>query len=164
MYVAHSGGRIQLFVDHLGLHSTGGNGWTASVRMVDADSGAPAAGFDAIVEAKDDSGHTVGPLTLTDDGHGQYSGPFTAEPGKWELAVKAETLPGGPPGVPLRKVYPVVLEPGKDVSLGDRASGGSGLGMVPIASAVATLAIVGWFVLSRRRRSRMVPARRSSTT
>jgi hypothetical protein len=164
MYEAHAGGRIQLFVDHLVLHSTGGNGWTASVRMVDADSGTPAPGFDTIVEAEDDSGHTLGPLTLTDDGHGRYSGPFTAEPGRWELAVKAETLPGGPPGVPLRKVYPVVLEPGRDVSLGGGAQGGSGLGPVPIASAVATLAIVGWFVLSRWRRSRSVPARRSSTT
>ena len=163
MYVAHSGGRIQLFVDRLGLHSTGGDAWTVSVGMVDADSGTPAPGFDVIAEAHDDGGHSVGPLTLTDQGTGQYSAPLTATPGKWELAIRAETVPGGPPGVPLRKVYPLVLEPGKDVSIGDRPPG-SGIGVaVPIASAVATLAIVGWFVL-RRRRARFVPARRPEST
>ncbi|MGH9008300.1 MAG: hypothetical protein ACRDYF_00460, partial [Acidimicrobiia bacterium] len=154
--------RVQLFVDRLVLHSTGGNGWTVSVRMVDADSGTPAPEFDAIVEAKDDSGHTVGPLTLTDEGTGQYSGPLTAAPGKWELAIKAETLPGGPPGVPLRKVYPVVLEPGKDVVVGARPPGGSGVGLaLPIGAAVAIAAIVGWFFVSRRRRPSLVTSRRS---
>jgi hypothetical protein len=162
MYVAHSGGRIQLFVDHLGLHSTGPNGWTMSVGMVDADSGTPAPGFDVIAEATDDSGHAAGPVTLVDQGTGQYSGPVTAAPGKWEFAIRAETLPGGAPGVPLRKVYPVVLEPGKDVAFGAKPPGGSGIGLaVPVASAVATVAIVAWFFLSRRRRSGLVPARRS---
>ena len=164
MYEAHSGGRIQLFVDRLGLHSTGGDAWTVSVGMVDADSGTPAPGFDVIAEAHDDGGHSVGPVTLTDQGTGQYSAPVTASPGKWEVAIRAETLPGGPPGVPLRKVYPLVLEPGRDVSIGDRPPGGSGVGLaVPVASAVATLAIVGWFFLSRRRRPRLVPARRSGS-
>ena len=46
---AHSGGRVQLFVDRLGLHSTGGNDWTVSVIMVDADSGSPQPGFDVVV-------------------------------------------------------------------------------------------------------------------
>jgi hypothetical protein len=164
MDLAHSGGRIQLFVDRLGLHATGGNAWTVSVGMVDADSGTPAPGFDVIAEATDDGGHLAGPVTLTDQGTGQYSGPLTAPPGKWEFAIRAETLPGGAPGVPLRKVYPVVLEPGKDVAVGARPPGGSGVGLaVPVASAVATLAIVGWFFLSRRRRPGPVPARRSSS-
>ncbi|HEV8625167.1 MAG TPA: hypothetical protein VG034_11975 [Acidimicrobiia bacterium] len=164
MYVAHSGGRIQLFVDRLGLHPTGGNGWTMSVGLVDADSGTPAPGFDVIAEATDDGGHAVTPVTLSDQGTGQYSAPLTATPGKWEFAIRAETLPGGAPGVPLRKVYPVVLEPGKDVAFGAKPPGGSGLGpAVPIASAVATVAIVAWFFLSRRRRAGLVPARRSGT-
>jgi hypothetical protein len=164
MYVAHSGGRIQLFVDHLGLHSTGGNGWTVSVGMVDADSGTPAPGFDVIAEATDDSGHMAGPVTLADQGTGQYSGPVTAAAGTWELAIRAETLPGGAPGVPLRKVYPVVLEPGKDVTFGAKPPGGSGIGLaVPVASAVTTVAIVAWFFLSRRRRPGLAPARRSGT-
>jgi hypothetical protein len=164
MYLAHSGGRIQLFVDHLGLHSAGGNSWTVSVGMVDADSGTPAAGFDVIAEATDEGGHTSGPVTLADQGAGQYSGPVTAAAGKWEFAIRAETLPGGTPGVPLRKVYPVVLEPGRDVAVGAKAPGGSGMGLgIPIASAVATVAIVAWFVMSRRRRTALVPARRSET-
>ena len=165
MYVAHAGGRIQLFVDRLGLHSTGGDAWTVSVGMVDADSGTPAPGFDVIAQATDDGGHSVGPVTLSDQGTGQYSGPFTAPAGKWELSIRAETVPGGAPGVPLRKMYPLVLEPGKDVAIGARPPGGSGMGLaVPVASAVATLAIVGWFVLSRRRRrSGLVPVRRSGT-
>jgi hypothetical protein len=164
VYLAHSGGRIQLFVDHLGLHSTGGNSWTVSVGMVDADSGSPAAGFDVIAEATDSTGHTSGPVTLTDKGAGQYSGPVTAAAGKWEFAIRAETLPGGPPGVPLRKTYPVVLEPGKDVAVGAKAPGGSGMSpALPIASALVTVAIVAWFFVSRRRRSALVPARRSET-
>jgi hypothetical protein len=162
MYLAHSGGRIQLFVDHLGLHSTGGNSWTVSVGMVDADSGSPAAGFDVIAEATDDSGHTSGPVTLVDKGAGQYSGPVTAAAGKWEFAIRAETLPGGPPGVPLRKSYPVVLEPGKDVAVGAKAPGGAGMSpAIPIASALATVAIVAWFVMSRRRRPAPAPTRRT---
>ena len=163
MYLAHSGGRIQLFVDHLGLHSAGGNSWTVSVGMVDADSGSPAPGFDVIAEANDSSGHPAGPVTLTDQGAGRYSGAVTAAPGKWEFAIRAETQPGGAPGVPLRKVYPVVLEPGKDVAFGGKPPGGSGMGLaVPVASAVATVAIVAWFLVGRRRRSRVVPTRRTS--
>ena len=73
MYEAHSGGRIQLFVDRLDLHSTSGNGWVVSVGMVDADSGTPAPGFDVIAEGNGDRGHS-GPVTLTDQGTGQYSG------------------------------------------------------------------------------------------
>ena len=164
MYLAHSGGRIQLFVEHLGLHSTGGDTWTVSVGMVDADSGSQAPGFDVIAQASDSSGHEAGPVTLTDQGAGQYSGAVTAAAGKWEFAVRAETVPGGPPGVPLRKVYPVVLEPGKDVAFGGKAPGGSGIGLaVPTASAVATVAIVAWFFVSRRRRSAPAPARRTSS-
>ena len=164
MYLAHSGGRIQLFVDHLGLHSTGGNNWTVSVGMVDADSGTPAAGFDVIAEATDDTGHHSGPVTLTDQGAGQSSGPVTAAPGKWEFAIRAETQPGGPPGVPLRKSYPVVLEPGKDVAVGAKAPGGSGMGpALPIASAVVTVAIVAWFFVKRRRGPALASARRSET-
>ena len=164
MYVAHSGGRLQLFVDRLGLHSTGGDGWTVSVGMVDADSGTPAPGFDVIVSATDDGGHSAGPVTLTDQGTGQYSGPLTAAPGKWEVAIRGETVPGGPPGVPLHKVYPVVLEPGKDFAIGARPPGDSGVGPVlPIAAAVATALIVGWFFISRRRRPSLVPARRSGS-
>ena len=49
---AHSGGRVQLFVDRLGLHSTGGNDWTVSVTMVDADSGSPQPGFDVVAEGR----------------------------------------------------------------------------------------------------------------
>jgi hypothetical protein len=162
MYVAHSGGRIQLFVDHLGLHSTGANSWTVSVGMVDADSGSPAPGFDVIAEASDDSGHQTGPVTLSDQGTGQYSAPVTAGPGKWEVAIRAETQPGGPAGVPLRKVYSMVLEPGKDVAIGAKAPGGSGMNpAIPVASALATVAIVAWFIMSRRRRPAPVPARRS---
>ena len=164
MYVAHAGGRIQLFVDHLGLHATGGNAWTVSVGLVDADSGTLAPGFDVIAEASDSSGHLAGPVTLTDQGAGQYSGAVTAAPGKWEFAIRAETLPGGAPGVPLRKVYPVVLEPGKDVAFGGKPPGGSGIGLaVPVASAVATVAVVAWFLVSRRRRPGLAPARRTSS-
>ncbi|HYH50000.1 MAG TPA: hypothetical protein VEG38_10690, partial [Acidimicrobiia bacterium] len=150
---AHSGGRVQLFVDHLGLHPTGGDVWTLSLEMVDADSGSPAPGFDVIAEASDDNGHAAGPVTLTDGGDGRYSGSFTALPGKWRLAIRAQSLPGGTPGVPLRKVYPLVLEPGKDVSIGAgsrRGGPGSGLA-VPAVSAAATAAVLGWFFRGRRR-------------
>ena len=157
---AHSGGRVQLFVDRLGLHSTGGNDWTVSLEMVDADSGTPAPGFDVIAEATDDRGHSAGPVILTDRGAGQYSGPLTVVPGKWQFTIRAASLPGGTPGVPLRNVYPLVLEPGKDVSVRATPPGGLGFGLLPVASAVATAAIVGWFVLSRRRRPGLVPARR----
>jgi hypothetical protein len=146
---AHSGGRVQLFVDRLSLHSVAGNDWTVSVTLVDADSGTPAPGFDVIAEA-------AGPaVTLTDQGGGRYSGPLSAAPGETEIAIRAQDVPGGTPGVPLRKTYSLVLEPGKDVSVGARApGGGSGMGLaVPVASAVATAAIVGWFFLNRRRRS-----------
>jgi hypothetical protein len=161
MYEAHSGGRIQLFVDRLGLHSTGGNGWVVSVGMVDADSGTPAPGFDVIAEGTGDGGHSAGPVTLTDQGTGQYTGLLTADPGTWDLAIRAETLPGGPPGVPLRKMYALALEPGKDVTIDAQPPGGSGIGvMLPVVSAVATGAIVGWFFVRRRRRRHSVPARR----
>ncbi len=62
-------------------------------------------------------------------GHGPVLRPaHRREPGTWELAIRAETVPGGPPGVPLRKMYPLVLEPGKDVAIGARAPGGFGDG------------------------------------
>ena len=150
---AHSGGRVQLFVDHLGLHSTGGDGWTVSLEMVDADSGTPAPGFDVVAEATGDRGQSAGPVILTDGGAGRYSGLLTAAPGKWQFTIRAASLPGGTPGVPLRKVYPLVLEPGKDVSVRATPPGGGGLGLLPVASAVGTAAIVGWFVLSRRSRA-----------
>ena len=42
-------------------------------------------------------------MPLTDLGGGQYAGPLAAAPpGNWEIVVRAETLPGGAPGVPLR--------------------------------------------------------------
>ena len=161
MYEAHSGGRTQLFVDRLGLHSNGGNGWVVSVGMADADSGTPAPGFDVIAEGTGD-GRQSGPVTLTDQGTGQYSGLLTAEPGTWDLVIRAETLPGEPPGVPLRKMYALALEPGKDVTIDARPPGGSMIDVVlPVASAVATGAIVGWFFVSRRRRRSPVPARQS---
>ena len=160
MYEAHSGGRIQLFVDRLGLHASGGNGWVVSVEMVDADSGTPAPGFDVIAEGTGDGGHSAGPVTLTDQGSGQYSGLLKAEPGTWDLAIRAETVPGGPPGVPLRKTYALALEPGKDVVI-DARPPGSGIGMMlPLASALVTAAIVGWFFVRRGRRRKVVPARR----
>jgi hypothetical protein len=160
MYEAHSGGRIQLFVDRLGLHASGGNGWVVSVEMVDADSGTPAPGFDVIAEGTGDGGHSAGPVTLTDQGSGQYSGLLKAAPGTWDLAIRAETVPGGPAGVPLRKMYEVALEPGRDVTIDAHPPGGSGLGvMLPVASAVVTAAIIGWFFVRRRRRRSLVPVR-----
>lgn len=149
---AHSGGRVQLFVDRLNLHSVEGNDWTVSVTLVDADSGTPAPGFDVVAEAD----ATAGTLTLTDDGAGHYSAPFTAPPGERDIAIRAETQPGGTPGVPLRKVYSVVLEPGKDVAIG-AGSGRSGFDLaVPAVSLALTGAILGWFLVSRRRRSAVV--------
>ena len=146
---AHSGGRVQLFVDRLNLHSVAGNDWTVSVTLVDADSGTPAPGFDVVAEAD----AAAGTLTLSDHGAGHYSAPFTAAPGKRDIAIRAETQPGGTPGVPLRKVYSVVLEPGKDVAIG-AGSGRSGFGLaVPAVSIAVTAAILGWFLVSRRRRS-----------
>ena len=151
---AHSGGRVQLFVDRVGLHPTEADVWTVSLEMVDADSGSPAPGFDVIAEATDDNGHAAGPVTLTDRGAGRYSGPLPAVPGKWRLTIRAQSLPGGAPGVPLHKVYPLVLEPGKEVSIGggsrDGGDAGSGLA-VPAASALATAAMLGWFFRGRRR-------------
>ena len=150
---AHSGGRVQLFVDRLSLHSVAGNDWTVSVMLVDADSGTPAPGFDVIAEATAGTGSSAGKVTLTDHGGGRYSGPFTAAPGKRDIAIRAETQPGGTPGVPLRKVYSLVLEPGKDVAVGGRAPGGNGAGLaVRLASLVATVAVIVWFIVSRRRR------------
>ena len=148
---AHSGGRVQLFVDRLNLHSVAGNDWTMSVTLVDADSGTPAPGFDVVAEAD-----PAAPLTLSDRGAGQYSASFTAPPGKKDIAIRAETQPGGTPGVPLRKVYSVVLEPGKDVALG-AGSGRSGFGLaVPAVSIAIAAAILGWLLVSRRRRSAVV--------
>ncbi|HEV3364761.1 MAG TPA: hypothetical protein VG795_11620 [Acidimicrobiia bacterium] len=147
---AHSEGRVQLFVDRLSLHSVAGNDWMVSLKLVDADSGTPAPGFDVFAEADG------GAVTLTDQGGGRYSAPFSAAPGKRDLAIRAETVPGGTPGVPLRKVYSLLLEPGKDVSVGGAGSGGSGAGLaLPVASA-ASAAIVAWFLVSRRRRSAVV--------
>ena len=147
----HSNGRVQLFVDRLSLHSVAGNDWTVSVELVDADSGTPAPGFDVIAEAPG------GAVTLADQGGGKYSGPFNTAPGERDIAIRAETVPGGTPGVPLRKVYSVVLEPGKDVAIGARGSGGARAGFVlPVVSALATAAIVAWFLVSRRRRAAVV--------
>ena len=149
---AHSGGRVQLFVDRLVLHSVAGNEWTVSVTLVDADSGTPAPGFDVVAEADP----AAGPLTLSDHGAGHYSAPFTAPPGKKDIAIRAETQPGGTPGVPLRKVYSVVLEPGTDVAVG-AGSGGSGFGLaVPAVAISAAVVAVGWFLVSRRRRLAVV--------
>ena len=160
---AHVGGRAELFVDRLGLHSVGGDEWKLSVALLDADSGTPQAGFDVAAEATDDAGHRAGPVVLGDRGGGRYSAPLTAPPGKWELSIRADTPPGGTPAVPLRKTYPLVLEPGKDVAVGARAPGhsdsGGGVG-VPLLAAVATVGVVGWFILGRARRAGPVPARR----
>jgi hypothetical protein len=154
---AHSGGRVQLFVDRLSLHSVAGNDWTVSVMLVDADSGTPAPGFDVFAEAKDGTNLSAETVTLTDQGEGLYSGPLTAASGKRDIAIRAETQPGGTPGVPLRKVYSVVLEPGKDVAIGARRPGRSGVGpALPLAAALAAAAIVTWFLTSRRRRSAVI--------
>jgi hypothetical protein len=156
---AHSGGRVQLYVDRLGLHSAGGDAWEVSVVIVDADSGSPQPGFDVAAEATDEAGHRAGPVALPDQGAGRYTGPLTAAPGKWEVVIRAETLPGGLPGVPLRKVYSLVFEPGKDLAVGAPASrrsrSGGGLA-VPLAAAGATAAVIGWFIRGRRRRSGLV--------
>ena len=89
---------------------------------------------------------------------------MTAAPGKWQVGVRADTLPGGAAGVPLRKTYDVTLEPGKDVTVGARTPGGGGSGgtnlALPLTGAAVLAAIVGWFVLGRRRRTRFAPARR----
>ena len=149
---AHSGGRVQLFVDRLALHSVAGNDWTVTVTLVDADSGTPAAGFDVVAEADP----PAGTVTLADQGAGHYAAPFTAAPGKRDLVIRAETQPGGTPGVPLRKVFSVVLEPGKDVAIG-AGSSGSGFGLaLPAASVAITVAILAWFLVGRRRRSAVV--------
>ena len=162
---AHVGGRAQLFVDRLGLHSVGGDEWEVSVALIDADSGTPQAGFDVAAEATDDAGHRAGPVVLGDRGGGRYSAPLTAAPGRWEISIRADTLPGGMPAVPLRRTYPLDLEPGKDVAVGARAPGRSGSGGgvgVPLLAAAATVAVVGWFILGRwRRRLGAIPARRA---
>lgn len=161
---AHVGGRAQLFVDRLGLHSVGGDEWEVSVALIDADSGTPQPGFDVAAEATDDAGRRAGPVVLGDRGGGRYSASLTAAPGKWEISIRADTLPGGLPAVPLRKTYPLVLEPGKDVAVGSRPPehSGSGSGVpIPLLSTVATAALVGWLILGRgRRRFGAVPARR----
>jgi hypothetical protein len=161
---AHSGGRVQLLVDRLGLHSTAGNDWTVSVTLVDADSGSPQPGFDVVAEGNDQAGHSAGPVPLADGGGGQYSGSLAAAPpGNWEIVVRAETLPGGVPGVPLRKAYPLVLQPGQDVAIGPPAAGrarsGGGMGL-RLLVAVAAAVVVGLLILGRRRRPGLVPARR----
>jgi hypothetical protein len=160
---AHVGGRAQLFVDRLGLHSVGGVEWEVSVALIDADSGTPQAGFDVAAEATDGAGHRAGPVVLRDRGGGRYTAPLTAAPGRWEVSIRADTLPGGMPAVPLRKTYPLDLEPGQDVTVGARAPGHSGSGggvSVPLLAAVATVGVVGWFILGRgRRRHGAIPAR-----
>lgn len=160
---AHSNGRVQLWVDRLVLHSTGGDNWTVSVSMVDADSGTPQPGFDVGVDGRDDLGHALGPLLLTDGGAGEYAAPLTAAPGQWSVDVRADTLPGGVRGVPLRKTYPVFLEPGKDVSIDSSAPGGSGSGggSAPVLMMmVAAAAVAAVLLLARRRRPRVAPAGR----
>lgn len=161
--LAHVGGRAQLFVDRLSLDSVGGDEWEVSVALIDADSGTPQAGFDVAAEATDDAGHRAGPVILGDRGAGRYSAPLTAAPGRWEISIRADTLPGGEPAVPLRKTYPIVLEPGKDVAVRARGPGQRGPGggvSVPLLAAVATTGVVGWFILGRNRRSGELPARR----
>jgi hypothetical protein len=160
---AHSNGRVQLWVDRLVLHSAGGDNWTVSVSMVDADSGTPQPGFDVAVDGRDDLGHALGPVLLTDGGDGEYTAPLTAAPGPWSVDVRGNTLPGGVPGVPLRKSYPVVLEPGKDVSIDSSAptGSGSGAGSAPVLMmAVAAAAVAGVLLLARRRRPRVAQAGR----
>jgi hypothetical protein len=161
---AHSGGRVQLFVDRLALHPTGGNDWTVSLIMVDADSGTLAPGFDVAAEAIDSAGHSAGATPLADHGGGEYTGRLTAAPGKWEVAIRADTLPGGVVGVPLRKTYDVTLEPGKDVALGGRAPArrqGSGTGVaLPLVAGAVLAVIAGWLLFGRHRRPAPAPARR----
>ena len=110
----HAGDRVELLFQQLSVRPVGGNDWTVSVKLVDADSGDPAPGFDVVLETVDGVGR---PTTLTDQGGGLYSGPLTAAPGKRDIALRAQTQPGGTPGVPVRKVFSVVLEPGKDVAV-----------------------------------------------
>ena len=152
---AHSGdGRVQLFVDRIDLHSVGGNEWAVSVTLVDADSGTPASGFDVIAEGDAAAEPLTLHVTLHDDGAGHYSALFTAAPGKHDVAIRAETQPGGTPGVPLRKTYSVVLEPGKDITIA-AGSSGSGLGLPAVAIAV-TAVILGLLVVRRRRQPAVV--------
>jgi hypothetical protein len=162
---AHSGGRVQLFVDRLALHSAGGNDWTVSLILVDADSGTLAPGFDVAAEAVDPAGHSTGATALTDHGGGDYTGRLTAAPGKWQVAVRADTLPGGVVGVPLRKTYDITLEPGKDVAVAGQAPGGSrgsgsGVALPVTVGVVLALIAGGWLLLGRRRRPALAPARR----
>ncbi len=159
---AHSNGRVQLWVDRLVLHSVGGDNWTVSVTMVDADSGTPQPGFDVAVDGHDDTGHALGPVLLADGRDGGYTAPLKAAPGRWSVDVRADTLPGGVPGVPLRKSYPVVLEPGKDVSIDSSAPGGSGSGggSAPVLMMAVAAAAAGVLLLARRRRPRVAPVGR----
>jgi hypothetical protein len=166
---AHSGGRVQLFVDRLALHSGGGTAWTMIMRLVDADSGTPQPGFDVVVEGHDQAGHKLDSLPMADQGGGDYRADVAAEPGNWEFAVRADSLPGGVPAVPLQKSYPVVLQSGKDVVVG--ASGGGrrhGGNLVvsllwPFLAGTAVAAVA--LRLARRRRPAPVatrPSRRST--
>ena len=118
---AHRDGRVELFVDHVELRSDGDDAWAVSVSLIDADSGSSQPAFDVIVEATDASGASAGAVLLRDEGGGRYTGRLSARPGRWQLVVRAESLPGGVPGIPLRKGYAVTLEPGRDMSLAGSA-------------------------------------------
>lgn len=160
--LGHSDGRVQLWVDRLALHPGAGIDWTLSVDMVDADSGTPQPGFDVAVEGRDEAGHSFGPVLMTDSGRGRYTAALAAHPGRWSLDLRADSLPGGTPGVPLRKSYPLVLEAGKDVAIESASPGGSGSGIGSglLVGALFAVVVGGGLVLARRRRPRVVPAGR----
>lgn len=160
--LGHSDGRVQLWVDRLALHAGTGIDWTLSVAVVDADSGTPQPGFDVAVQGRDEAGHSFGPLLMTDSGRGRYTAQLAADPGRWSLDLQADSLPGGVPGVPLRKTYPLVLEAGQDVTIESASPGGSGSGIGSglLVGALSAVVVGGGFVLARRRRPRAVPAGR----
>ncbi|MGH9041204.1 MAG: hypothetical protein ACRDZ3_13340 [Acidimicrobiia bacterium] len=161
--LAHSDGRVQLWVDRLALQPGAGIDWTLTVDMVDADSGTPQPGFDVAVEGRDEAGHSFAPVLMTDAGRGRYTAQVAADPGRWSMDLRGDSLPGGTPGVPLRKSYSMVLEAGKDLTIETAASPGGGSGSGGIGSGVlvgAVFAVVvgAGLILARRRRPRMVDA------
>ena len=152
---AHSGGRVELFVDRIELQSHGGDAWTVAVGLIDADSGSPQPGFDVTVEAAGASGGSTGPVLLRDEGGGRYAGPLSARPGGSELVVRAESLPGGVAGIPLRKAYAVTLEPGRDVTLAGLAPAAGGGGRAVALGLLSVIAGAAFLLLfSRRQRAR----------
>lgn len=159
---AHSGGRAQLYVDAVRLEPQAG-GWRASLVVRDADSGKLEPGFGVQVTGSGPGGHAVGPISLTDpDADGRYEGVMAMAEGLWALTVEAAEIPGGPRAVPFTRTWPVTLQAGQTLALGDSASpapvGRSArrAPAVPLVLAlvgVVTLATLAGLRLVRRRRA-----------